>query len=97
MSLSLWKALECILLPPFAVRDKGCGTVLLVGLLWFFFWIPGSIAAWIIEARSVEPQVVEVHHHHYRPAPPPPPAPNPVRHVSRTTRTETTEDASGQP
>ena len=42
--------LLCIFLPPFAsgVRNRGCGTMLLVGILWLFLWLPGTIAAFII-------------------------------------------------
>src|SRR4051812_30077413 len=63
--MTLERAVLCILLPPFAVRERGCGTMLLVGILWLFAWIPGSIAVWIIVATG-EPRVVEVHHYHYR-------------------------------
>jgi uncharacterized membrane protein YqaE (UPF0057 family) len=62
--MSLTKALLCIFLPPVAVMDKGCGTTLLVGVLWLCAWIPGSIAAWIICSKDDSPKVVEVHHYH---------------------------------
>jgi len=35
-------------LPPLAVIDKGCGSLLLVTFLTIFGWIPGIIAALII-------------------------------------------------
>jgi uncharacterized membrane protein YqaE (UPF0057 family) len=34
-----------VIFPPFAVLDKGCGTILLVSLLTFTFWLPGVLAA----------------------------------------------------
>ena len=42
------RALLCIILPPLAVLDKGCGTVLIVAVLTLFGWVPGAIAALII-------------------------------------------------
>lgn len=46
--MSCLRALICILLPPLAVLDKGCGSVLLVTVLTCFGWIPGIIGALII-------------------------------------------------
>ena len=43
--MSLGRALLCILLPPLAILDKGCGTILLVTLLTLCGWVPGVIAA----------------------------------------------------
>jgi uncharacterized membrane protein YqaE (UPF0057 family) len=42
------RALLCIILPPLAVLDRGCGTVLIVAVLTLFGWVPGAIAALII-------------------------------------------------
>lgn len=42
------RALLCILCPPLAVIGKGCGTVLIVFLLWLGGWVPGALAALII-------------------------------------------------
>ena len=39
------RALICILCPPLAVLDKGCGPVLITFLLWLLGWVPGVIAA----------------------------------------------------
>ncbi len=50
--MSLWRALVCILLPPLAVLDKGCGSVLIVGLLTLIGWVPGVIAALIVCNRG---------------------------------------------
>lgn len=46
--MGLGRALLCILLPPLAVLDKGCGSLLLVSLLTLAGWIPGAIAALVI-------------------------------------------------
>ncbi|MFP4028743.1 MAG: YqaE/Pmp3 family membrane protein [Candidatus Brocadiia bacterium] len=46
--MSILRAIACILLPPLAVIDKGCGSILLVFILWLFGWIPGVIGAIII-------------------------------------------------
>ena len=75
--MSLGKAILCILCPPLAVLDKGCGTTLLVGVLWLCMWIPGSIAAWIINSR--QPQQVIIYQQPPNDTPPPqyPPKPKP--------------------
>jgi len=41
-----------MLLPPLAVLDKGCGSVLLVGLLTIAGWVPGILAALFICSRD---------------------------------------------
>ena len=46
------RALLCILLPPLAVLDKGCGTVLIVALLTLFGWVPGAIAALVVCSKD---------------------------------------------
>ena len=40
--------LLCIIFPPLAVIDKGCGTILLVFLFTFVGWLPGTILAFLI-------------------------------------------------
>ncbi|MBU4225707.1 MAG: YqaE/Pmp3 family membrane protein [Chloroflexi bacterium] len=50
--MSCSRALLCILLPPLAVLDKGCGTVLIVSILTLFGWVPGAIAALFICNRQ---------------------------------------------
>ena len=50
--MSFLRALVAIFLPPLAVLDKGCGSVLIVGLLTIYGWIPGIIAALIIVNRK---------------------------------------------
>ena len=38
----------CLLFPPLAVIDKGCGIMLLVLLFTLFGWLPGTIFAFLI-------------------------------------------------
>lgn len=45
------RAVLCIILPPLAVLDKGCGSILIVTLLTIAGWVPGVIAALIINNR----------------------------------------------
>lgn len=46
--MSCLRLLLCLIFPPLAVFDQGCGSVLLVCLLTLAGWIPGTIAALII-------------------------------------------------
>lgn len=46
--MSCLRALVCLLFPPLAVLDKGCGSLLLVTILTICGWIPGVIGALII-------------------------------------------------
>ncbi|HLV35927.1 MAG TPA: YqaE/Pmp3 family membrane protein [Spirillospora sp.] len=46
--MSLGRALLCLLFPPLAVIDRGCGTILIVFALTLAGWIPGAIAALLI-------------------------------------------------
>jgi uncharacterized membrane protein YqaE (UPF0057 family) len=47
-SMGCGRAILCIIFPPLAVIDRGCGTVLIVLLLTLAGWIPGAIAALIL-------------------------------------------------
>lgn len=42
------RALLCIIFPPLAVIDRGCGTFIIVLLLTAAGWIPGVIAALLL-------------------------------------------------
>lgn len=44
----LFRYLLCLIFPPLAVFDKGCGTMLLVLLFTLFGWLPGTILAFLI-------------------------------------------------
>jgi uncharacterized membrane protein YqaE (UPF0057 family) len=42
------RAVLCIIFPPLAVIDRGCGTVIIVLLLTLAGWIPGAVTALIL-------------------------------------------------
>ena len=48
MTMGCFRALICIIFPPLAVIDRGCGTFLIVLLLTAAGWIPGVIAALLL-------------------------------------------------
>ena len=50
--MSFWRALVCILLPPLAVADKGCGSFFIVFVLTLCGWVPGIIGAMVIVTRK---------------------------------------------
>lgn len=47
-SMSFWRVILAIFFPPLSVIGKGCGSVLIVFLLWLCGWVPGVIAALVI-------------------------------------------------
>jgi uncharacterized membrane protein YqaE (UPF0057 family) len=52
--MSCLRILLCIFIPPLAVLGLGWGNFLIVLFLWFFGWLPGTIAAFIILANAPE-------------------------------------------
>ncbi|MCP4645951.1 MAG: YqaE/Pmp3 family membrane protein [bacterium] len=50
--MGVFRALLCILLPPLAVLDKGCGSVAIVAALTLCGWVPGVIGALILCTRQ---------------------------------------------
>ena len=50
--MDIGRLIVAILLPPLAVIDKGCGVMLIVGILWLLGWIPGVIAAIIFGSMA---------------------------------------------
>lgn len=46
--MSFWRVILAIIFPPLAVIGKGCGSILIVGLLTLAGWVPGVIAALVI-------------------------------------------------
>ena len=46
--MSCLQVLLCIIFPPLAVLDRGCGSILIVLILTCIGWIPGVIAALVI-------------------------------------------------
>ena len=50
--MTILRALACIFIPPLAVIDKGCGSVLIVLVLTLLGWVPGIIGAMVIATRE---------------------------------------------
>ena len=46
--MSLGRVLLSLLLPPLAVYDRGCGSIVIVAILTCFGWVPGVIGALVI-------------------------------------------------
>lgn len=46
--MGCFRVLLCILFPPLAVIDKGCGSIVITFLLTCAGWVPGVIAALVI-------------------------------------------------
>jgi uncharacterized membrane protein YqaE (UPF0057 family) len=51
IGMSLGRVILCIILPPLAVIDKGCGSIVIVTLLTLIGWVPGVLGALIILNR----------------------------------------------
>ena len=50
--MSCLRVLLCIVFPPLAVIDKGCGSILLVIILTSLGWVPGTLGALLIVSQS---------------------------------------------
>ncbi|MCU0489763.1 MAG: YqaE/Pmp3 family membrane protein [Anaerolineales bacterium] len=50
--MSCLRVLLCIIFPPLAVLDKGCGSILITTILTLVGWVPGVIAALVINTRQ---------------------------------------------
>ena len=50
--MGCWRVLLCIILPPLAVLDKGCGSIVIVTLLTIAGWVPGVIGALVINNKK---------------------------------------------
>ena len=46
--MSCLRVLVCIIFPPLAVIDKGCGSIVITTILTLIGWVPGVIAALVI-------------------------------------------------
>jgi uncharacterized membrane protein YqaE (UPF0057 family) len=46
--MSIGRVILSLLLPPLAVYDRGCGSILIVSLLTCCGWVPGVIGALVI-------------------------------------------------
>ena len=49
--MSVGRVILCIIFPPLAVLDKGCGAILITIILTAAGWIPGVIAAIVFNNR----------------------------------------------
>jgi len=49
--MSCLRAVVCVIFPPLAVIDQGCGSILIVSILTIVGWVPGVIAALVINNR----------------------------------------------
>jgi uncharacterized membrane protein YqaE (UPF0057 family) len=50
--MSCFRVLLCIILPPLAVLDKGCGSILIVTILTVAGWVPGVLGAILINTQK---------------------------------------------
>jgi uncharacterized membrane protein YqaE (UPF0057 family) len=50
------RAILCLVFPPLAVLDRGCGTVLIVFVLTLAGWVPGVIAALVLNFMAENPR-----------------------------------------
>ena len=50
--MTLIRVILCILFPPLAVLDKGCGSIIITLLLTCCAWVPGVLAALIINNKN---------------------------------------------
>lgn len=48
--MSCLRVLVCVIFPPLAVLDKGCGSIVITTLLTLVGWVPGVIAALVINS-----------------------------------------------
>jgi uncharacterized membrane protein YqaE (UPF0057 family) len=46
--MGCWRAIFCVILPPLAVFDRGCGALIIVTILTIVGWLPGVFAALFI-------------------------------------------------
>lgn len=52
--MGLFRLILCIIFPPLAVLDCGCGSIILVCVLTCFGWIPGIIGAVVLSMGKGE-------------------------------------------
>ena len=59
--MGLFRVILCIILPPLAVLDKGCGSIVITTILTICGWVPGAIAALVINNGARKEKVVIIH------------------------------------
>jgi len=52
--MSCFRVVLCIIFPPLAVIDQGCGSILIVTLLTLAGWVPGVLGALFILADRMK-------------------------------------------
>ncbi len=50
--MSILRVIACIIFPPLAVYDQGCGSIIITLLLTICGWVPGVLAALFILNRK---------------------------------------------
>ena len=50
--MSCGRAIICLIFPPLAVIDRGCGTFIIVFALTLAGWVPGVIAALLLNYQA---------------------------------------------
>ncbi len=50
--MGCFRVLLCVVFPPLAVIDKGCGSIIIVSILTLAGWVPGVIGALVITNRD---------------------------------------------
>lgn len=50
--MGCFRAILCLLLPPLAVLDRGCGALVVTTILTLVGWVPGVIAAILFNTRD---------------------------------------------
>ncbi len=50
--MSIWRVIVCVIFPPLAVLDRGCGSIAIVTILTIIGWIPGVLAALIVNNQK---------------------------------------------
>ncbi len=50
--MGIGRAILCLLLPPLAVLDKGCGSIVIVTVLTIVGWLPGVIGALVLNQKK---------------------------------------------
>jgi len=50
--MGCFRAILCLLLPPLAVLDRGCGAIVVTTILTLVGWVPGVIAAILFNTRD---------------------------------------------
>lgn len=50
--MNITRVILCIIFPPLAVIDKGCGSIVIITVLTMIGWVPGVIGALVILNRD---------------------------------------------